>query len=613
MSNQTPSHGSKLALILLGCGLLFACASPGLRSSGPASAPQTPLQQAAAAIASDDAAAAEAWLARFDPAQGQAGDELRVRTLRAEIALLRQQAEQALQMLPAPRQTGNAQLAAWIEEVRAQAYFAAGQPIAAVQALVERAQFLQSPDARQANEALIWNSLNQAQLDLGLQSRLSQADALTRGWVEQALIGRSVWLDYGAQQASVADWQFRNPNHPGNNWINRLDDSRNAAPISFRTIALLLPLQGATASAAQTVRDGFIGAWFADGVEQRPAVKIYDSGETLEAMLAAYQNALDDGAEFIVGPLRKDNVEALASQGQPPVPILALNYLDQFSLAPFNMYQWGLAPEDEARQAAERAVTDHQYRALVLAPNNAWGDRVSEAFSQRLQELGGQVLEQARFEAETRDYSTEIKRLLNLDESAQRNATIRAMLGEQPQFEPHRRQDVDLIFVAARSEQGRSIRPQLKFHRAGDLPLYSTALIYDGREQNDRELDGIRFCDMPWMLDTPGPWSSTQLQLAQQFPDRYRSLPRLFVLGHDAYFLVRLIQSGRLRPGMYLPAASGNLSLQRNGVISRGLHCATLENGKPQALPLDLWDTPMPEFGEPDDRQADRSDDPRTF
>ena len=612
MSKQSQNRSSKLALILLSCGILFACAGPASRSASPASEPQTPLEQAAAAIAEGNASAAEGWLARHDAAQGQAGDDLRLRTLRAEIALLRQQAEAALQMLPAPQQTGNAQLAAWIEDVRAQAYFAAGLPIAAVQALVERARYLQTPDQLQANEAMIWNGLNQAQLELGLQSRLGQADALTRGWVELALIGRSVWLDYSAQRASVADWQARHPNHPGHAWTGRLDDSRNASPIAFRTIALLLPLQGATASAAQTVRDGFVGAWFADSME-RPAVKLYDTGDTLEAMLAAYQTALSEGAEFIVGPLRKDNVEALAAQGQPPVPILALNYLDQHSLAPFNMYQWGLAPEDEARQAAERAVADHQYRALVLAPNNAWGDRVSEAFGQRLQELGGQVLEQARFEAETRDYSTEIKRLLNLDESAQRNATIRAMLGEQPQFEPHRRQDVDLIFVAARSEQGRSIRPQLKFHRAGDLPLYSTALIYDGREQNNRELDGIRFCDMPWMLDTPGPWTRTQQQLAQQFPDRYRSLPRLFVLGHDAYFLVRLIQSGRLRPGMYLPAASGNLSLQRNGVISRGLRCATLENGKPQTLPLDLWDAQLPGFDEPENTDVDVSNEPRTY
>lgn len=575
-----------LALLIAACG-----SSPERR---PVSSPSqfasalTPLEQVEEAIRNQDDASAERQLAQIDPSQLDEQDQLRYRVLQAELALLRDQPTEALQLLPPPWQTQNPQLAVWIEQARARVLFRLDDPVKAVGTLVEAERLLGSAQTQEANRELIWNGLANAHLDLGIYSRLGEADPVTAGWIELAMISRSVWLEAGARAATISDWRQRYTGHPGQFWLARINEERRQALAEFRTVALLLPLQGAIASAAESVRDGFMAAWYGSG-EQRPDVRIYDSGETTDSLQSAYQRALDDGAEFIIGPLRKNDVSHLAAQEQPGVPILALNYLDDHETAPFNLFQWGLAPEDEARQAAERAITDHLRHAVALVPNNNWGDRVVDAFSRRLQELGGQVLEIQRYENSTRDYSTEIKALMNLDDSAARHATMRAMLGETPKFEPRRRADVDMIFVAARGQQARSIRPQLKFHRAGDLPIYATALVYDGQPEASRELDGIRFCDMPWMLENDGHWAPVRRQLEQQFADRHRAFPRLFVLGYDAYNLVRLIRSGQLQTGMYLPAASGNLNLHQDGVISRSLTCATLENGQPKVLDLNLF------------------------
>lgn len=591
MQILTSPHPHRTLLLISLSLLICACSSTPTRTTSPLNAApqaQPPLVLAEQAIRAGNEADAQGWLQQIEPAALSPDERLRYEVLQAELHLLRGSPTEALRLMPAPWQTANPQLAVWVEQARARVLFGLDDPVRAVQVLVEAERLLTSRDARTAHHEQIWAGLADAHLDLGIYGRLAEVDAVTRGWVELAIISRSVWLESAARDSSLSDWRQRFPGHPGHDWLARINEQRRSALAEFGSVALLLPLQGAIASAAESVRDGFLAALYGER-EHRPTVRVYDSGDTPESLLSAYQRALDDGAEFVVGPLRKESVSQMAIQGQPAVPILALNYLDDFEQAPFNFFQWGLAPEDEARQAAERAIADHHRHAIVLVPNNDWGDRVAQAFGIRLQELGGQVLEVARYDNNTSDYSGEIESLLNLDASAARHATMRAMLGERPEFEPRPRADVDMIFIAARSQQARSIRPQLTFHRAGKLPIYATALIYDGKTETGRELDGIHFCDMPWMLQDDGNWAPVKRQIAHLFDDRNRAFPRLFVLGYDAYNLVRLIRSGQLQTGLYLPAASGNLSLNEAGKISRSLTCATLKDGKPEIQQLDLF------------------------
>lgn len=56
-------------------------------------------------------------------------------------------------------------------------------------------------------------------------------------------------------------------------------------------------------------------------------------------------------------------------------------------------YQFGLTPEDEASQVARRAYSEGG-RALIIAPNSAWGARLSGAYNKAWQDLGGSVLAQ---------------------------------------------------------------------------------------------------------------------------------------------------------------------------------------------------------------------------
>ena len=347
-------------------------------------------------------------------------------------------------------------------------------------------------------------------------------------------------------------------------------------------IALILPLSGALASTAEAVRDGFLSAALKN--PNHLPIRVYDSGSSSESSRTAYQQALREGAGFIVGPLSKESTAAIAAMGQVQVPVLALNYLDEAARAPTNFFQFGLAPEDEARAIAENAVVQGGKRAIAIVPQSEWGDRVLAAFDKRLRELGGGVLQSARYKPGAVDFSKTIQDLMNLEASQSRHNALTSILGSQSEFEPRRRDDVDFIFMPARAAEGHMIWPQLRFYRATGLPVYATSVIYSGG--SDNELNGVRFCDMPMMLQADSAWAGLRSEVADL--PTIKSQPRLFALGYDAYNLVGLMQGGKLLTGTVFPSASGGLVMKPNGAIARTLSCAQFKDGGIRALDVSL-------------------------
>jgi outer membrane PBP1 activator LpoA protein len=330
-------------------------------------------------------------------------------------------------------------------------------------------------------------------------------------------------------------------------------------PVNAGGTALLLPLSGSFASSAEAVRDGYLAAHFRNGAAGR--VRVYDVGSaaSADATLGAYAQALRDGAAVVVGPLRKESVAAMAQQGAPAVPVLALNYLDESQPAPPRFLQFGLAPEDEARTAAEHAAGQGLRRALVLTPGSDWGERTYTAFRQRFQALGGQVVETSRYPVGQKDFSATVRNLLRTQKDA-----------------GTRRTDVDLVFVVARNIDARLIGAMLRFYYAGNLPVYTTAAAYGGRPDNDTA--GMRFCDMPWIL-APGDYAAERAEAADIAGQRRE--PRLFAFGYDAQAIAATLHPGASLSRM--PGLTGLLSIGGNGAVRRGLQCAEI---RPEGLGL---------------------------
>ena len=110
-------------------------------------------------------------------------------------------------------------------------------------------------------------------------------------------------------------------------------------------------MSGSFAAPARAVRDGFLAAYYnRDNRRYTPEIRIYDSSDEVTTGLKAYHQAIDDGADIIIGPLDKPLLEAVATLPEFPVKTLALNYLSEETLVADNFFQYGLHSRADSDQ-----------------------------------------------------------------------------------------------------------------------------------------------------------------------------------------------------------------------------------------------------------------------
>jgi len=332
-------------------------------------------------------------------------------------------------------------------------------------------------------------------------------------------------------------------------------------------ITVLLPFEGKYASTSNSIRAGLLQSYYANDAEDRPVLHFVDT-TALDDVAAYVHQAVENGTDFIIGPLRKRAVQALAAQGSS-APVLALNQITSSTEA--NFYQFGLDPEQEAVQAAEKAWIDGQRSMIAIVPQGSWGTRILDSFAQRWNELGGELLEAQQYPPLKNDFGEQIIKLLDLDQSQKRYKRLSRTLGEKPAFEPRRRQDVDAVFMAAHPRQARLIRPQFRFYHAQDLPVYATSHVYSGSPDpsKDSDLNSVLFCDMPVLLVDPKTTDGSDYN------------PRLFAFGQDAYNLIPHLNEIGATPDNLYSAYTGRLTLNPQGQIQRRMAWAQFKKGLP--------------------------------
>jgi outer membrane PBP1 activator LpoA protein len=541
------------------------------------------LQAAASLIRGEDYAGANRLLDELPAARLSGEVKQHYVVNRAAIAVVEQRPGQALTLLGAVPSSGP--YVADYRRLRAEAYLQESRFYHSARERVLLDPLLIDPELRLENQFAIWEALNRL-TDAELQTLRTgiPPDPLS-GWMELVELARLYLQQPDALTEVIPHWQQRYPRHPASTaFIPKLLESMRGAGQPPEHLALLLPLNGKLANAAGAIRDGVLAAYYdTPAASRRPELQIYDSGTTPGDAVTAYQQAIAAGAEFVIGPLRKEAVQALASQPQLVVPLLALNQIEDPALFNPSLYQFGLAPEDEAREVARLAWREGFTRTIALLPNTEWGERVYAAFAAEWQLLGGVTLEAERYDATKTDHGKIISSVLNLDSSKARQQQLTRHLGRQLEFEPRRRQDVDFVFLIASSRQARLIRPQLRFYRASSLPVYTTSKVYSGTPDADKDADmnGIIFCDMPWTLESGGNWEHLQRTINASWPTSASRYGRLYALGIDAYRLTPYLSSNMF--GAY-HGVTGNLSLDSQGHISRTLRCAKFSNGLPVLL-----------------------------
>jgi len=501
----------------------------------------------------------------------------------AEIDLQQQKPERALAELdripqPWPREDVSDLLA-----LRARAQFAMNRPAAGVTTALERERGLDNQDEVRANRRLIWQGLQQSAAGNADFSAPPGASATVTGWLELGRSALTAARNPFTANEDLADWRSRYPSHPANALLNEDVLPELGVGLDYPPqIGLILPLSGRQQGAGVAVRDGFLAALLQQEPAKRPVINVYDSAEM--GATTAYRRAIADGAQFVVGPLTKDDVSAIAASGETSVLTLALNQTGDEATLPSLMFQFALDPEDEARQVAQRVASDGRMRGLLLLPNNEWGQRVFKAFDTELKTLGGTIASMRFYDPTERDYSQPITKLLLIDESRARANSLGATLGTHLEFEPRRRGDAQFVFIGAQPVQGRSLRPALRFHLAEDLPVYATSDIFEPDAEANSDLEGVIFPDMPWVISPDAVSTQLRTALSKHWPVRAKGRGRLYAFGFDAYRLVPLLKAGKFGTAHAVPGMTGLLSVDSKGRIRRELDWAQVAGGKPSPL-----------------------------
>ncbi len=610
-------HSRPLASVaLLACALLLgACATPGGFGGGSG---ENRAERLAANGNHDEAAgvyiglateavgverdrltllAVEQWLDAGDAARARTAMQGVSRPMSADLArlwntnsagllLYAGEADKALEILePMSRQPLPERDRLRVEALRADAWIQKGDPVRAIELMTQRETWLDSRRSVEQNRRRLWQGLvasDPQQLRAGAEMTL---DRDVRAWLEISSLAASTGQQGIGWINGAVRWREANRGHPAMAIIDEFDLPREVSFEYPRQVALLLPLSGRMAAVGQAIQNGFLGAYFSTsaGLDETQSVRIYDV-EREGGASAAYEAAVADGAQFVVGPLLRSSVTELANNILVPVPVLTLNYLPDDVLAPPGLYQFALAPEDEARSAAARAIADGHNFAVALVPNSEWGRRVLTSFASEFETLGGTLLDSRQYLPGIQDFSDTIEDLMALTGSVRRYQRLRANLGEALQFDPRRRQDAEFIFLAADAAAGRLLKSQLKFHYSGDLPVYSTSLInaMDGRSNTD--LNGIMFADTPWTI-APQSWIMNLPPAYAEFWPAQRRLGRLHAMGYDAYQLIAALYAARTGPMQPIDGASGRLYLDTDGRVRRQLAWAQFQRGEPVALP----------------------------
>lgn len=487
---------------------------------------------------------------------------------------------------PPPRKTKKLYLAEY-HKLRADAFTMQGNRLETARELVLREKYLKDSSIISANQRAIWDALTTMSTRALQQLRTAPPPDPLSGWMHLVQIAKSFQLDPVKLKSELQRWKKYYPNHPVSKEILSGLSSRSQEDVTHpRKIALLLPLSSKFATAAEAVRDGFLAAYYSTSGHKVESIHIYDVGDKPDSVTDVYDQAISDGAEFVVGPLDKEAVTRLLNEEPLPVPTLALNYATEPNESPKNLYQFGLSPEEEARQVAERTWLDGYVNAATIIPAGPWGERVFQAFKERWELMGGKIVASQNYDPTKNDFSVPLRSLLDIDDSQARYRQVVRILNSKVKYTPRRRKDIDFIFLAAFPKQARAIRPQLKFFHATDVPVYATSHIFTGNlnPEKDRDMDGLIFGDMPWVLAETTSHRSLRTDIERDISSAGNSFQRLYALGIDAFSILGALGPLRAYPYERYDGETGSLSVDEQQRVHRQLTWVKFRSGQPTSV-----------------------------
>lgn len=508
-------------------------------------------------------------------------------------------ADAALSMLntmPAPEHLSAPDYIHFLQ-IRAQAYSMKGEHFDAATTRMLLHSQLKTTESRQENSHEIWSELSKINLPTLDRLRATTSLQTVAGWLDLAGLQARNGRNPDALKSGMNKWRNQYPQHPAMESLpDALAHLASAEKISVQSIAVLLPLSGKMSSSAKQIRDGISAAYAKINAKPWPAnavtldstntnssftdsadnhLRFYDTNDA--NVITVYQQALHDGAEAVIGPLVKDQIQSLINGSNINVPTLTLNTIDGFAS---NIYQFGLPVEEEAQQVAARALKQYKH-ALIISSDDSNGERATQAMRDTMLQGGGDVVASIKIGQDEQAQAT-VSQVMGIDASKNREQTIQKFIGRELSFQPRRRQDVDVILFAVKPSAARRLKPFIDSYFGQNLPVMGVSSLFSGTPSVtlDDVLEGVEFCDLPWLIDTSDTRNEQRQQLSSIVPPGTGAINnRLFALGYDALQLIAELRRLQAVPDYRLDGLTGHLSIDNFGRVHHELTWAKFHEG----------------------------------
>jgi branched-chain amino acid transport system substrate-binding protein len=330
-------------------------------------------------------------------------------------------------------------------------------------------------------------------------------------------------------------------------------------------IGLLVPLSGRNAELGKALRDAAAVSLFDKYARlsvraQTVRVELIpkDTGDTTEQATTAMQQALEEGAQFIIGPLFADAAAASAPLARAK-NINVLSFSNTRTQASPGTYMFGFSPAEQTERIISYALANGKTKIAVLVPNSPLGETVLTAARGVALKSGIKLAAESKYMLQGTGMDTALSTLVQP--------------GKTPTF--------DAILIP---EGGTALDTILRGLNARGVKPSTVQFLGTGLWDDADLLRRVNL-DTAW-------FASSSPTLTSQFETRFRTTydyapPRIASLAYDAVALaVTLATSNRPFDAVTLTSAAGFsgpangiFRLRADGTTQRGLAVMQVQGG----------------------------------
>lgn len=181
---------------------------------------------------------------------------------------------------------------------------------------------------------------------------------------------------------------------------------------NFR-VGVLLPLSGEASRYGQGLKKASMLA-MEDMKNSNLILQYYDTKGSAEGARTAVENAINQKAKVIIGPLKSSSVQAISPiTTAKGVPVIAFSTSD--SVLEPNVYTLGLLVEEQVNRIVSYAAQQGRKNLALLLPDNATGIAVAKAAVKTAQQNNIAVTRIAFYKPNTTDFSDILRKMTDYD------------------------------------------------------------------------------------------------------------------------------------------------------------------------------------------------------